>query len=83
LIDSAAGELAPARIGNATNGKCDKYLKVPTTLEATAAGHEIIEHRRFLLSQIGHNIPLHNEYAPRHFEGNTLTITCLSNKEEA
>lgn len=83
LIDSAARERAPTRPGGVTDAECEKFFKVPTTLEATAAGPEVIEYRQGLLNQIRHNITLHNEYVPRPFDGNALIIPRLPNQGEA
>lgn len=83
LIDSAARERAPTRPGGVTDAECEKFFKVPTTLEATAAGPEVIEYRQGLLNQIRHNISLHNEYVPRPFDGNALIIPRLPNQGEA
>ncbi|KAF3069894.1 Linear gramicidin synthase subunit C [Trichoderma lentiforme] len=83
LIDSAARERAPTRPGGVTDAECEKFFKVPTTLEATAAGPEVVEYRQGLLNQIRHNITLHNEYVPRPFDGNALIIPRLPNQGEA
>ncbi|KAL6810482.1 hypothetical protein V8C40DRAFT_284048 [Trichoderma camerunense] len=83
LIDSAARERAPTRPGGVTDAECEKFFKVPTTLEATAAGPEVVEYRQGLLNQIRHNMTLHNEYVPRPFDGNALIIPRLSNRGES
>ncbi|KAM6480828.1 hypothetical protein HDV62DRAFT_398717 [Trichoderma sp. SZMC 28011] len=83
LIDSAARERAPTRPGGVTDAECEKFFKVPTTLEATAAGPEVVEYRQGLLNQIRHNITLHNEYVPRPFDGNALIIPRLPNQGES
>ncbi|KAL7914377.1 hypothetical protein GGI35DRAFT_490637 [Trichoderma velutinum] len=83
LIDSAARERAPMRPDGVTDAECERFFKVPTTLEATKAGPEVIEYRRYLLNQIRHNISLHNEYVPRPFDGNALIIPRLPNQGEA
>ncbi|KAK0756024.1 hypothetical protein N5P37_011397 [Trichoderma harzianum] len=83
LIDSAARERAPTRPGGVTDADCEKFFKVPTTLEATAAGPEVVDYRQGLLNQIRHNITLHNEYVPRPFDGNALIIPRLPNQGEA
>ncbi|KAL6699353.1 hypothetical protein J3F84DRAFT_404381, partial [Trichoderma pleuroticola] len=82
LIDSAARERAPTRPGGVTDAECEKFFKVPTTLEAMAAGPEVIEYRRYLIDQIRHNISLHNEYVPRPFDGDALIIPRLPNQGE-
>ncbi|PNP44468.1 hypothetical protein THARTR1_11039 [Trichoderma harzianum] len=82
LIDSAARERAPTRPGGVTDAECEKFFKVPTTLEAMAAGPEVIDYRRYLIDQIRHNISLHNEYVPRPFDGDALIIPRLPNQGE-
>ncbi|KAK4065062.1 uncharacterized protein Triagg1_8698 [Trichoderma aggressivum f. europaeum] len=82
LIDSAARERAPTRPGGVTDAECEQFFKVPTTLEATTAGPEVIEYRSCLLNQIRHNISLHNEYVPRPFDGDALIISRLPNHGE-
>ncbi|KAK2616713.1 hypothetical protein QQS21_000325 [Conoideocrella luteorostrata] len=83
LIDSAARERTPTRPGGVTDAECEKYFKVPSALEATTAGSDVVEYRRLLLRQIRHNILLHDKYVPRSFDGDTLIIPRLPNENEA